>query len=252
MTDAAHRGHVVVTGGLGGIGTAIVADLAEQGYGVVVADRRAKDFDHWAAGLETGIRDRISFHEVDVTDEDSVQGLAGELNADGIEVNGLVNAQAVMIKGSVSELPVRHFELVYRVNLLGSFLMCRAFSPAMSRRRFGRIVNFTSVWAYQPGEEQVAYASAKAGLAGLTRALAVDLGPHNVTVNAVCPGLVWHERLRGVSPDQVIAAQIARTPAGRAGTVEEAAFLVRFLVSEGASYLNGQVIHLNGGEHMPA
>ena len=246
------RGHVVVAGGLGGIGTAIVADLAEQGHRVIAVDRRGDDIELWMDEMLSRFGEVVSFEEVDVADEADVQSFADRLSAQGIEVPYLVNAQAAMIKGSVWDLPVRHFELVYRVNLLGSFLLCRAFAKAMTERRFGRIVNFSSVWSYQPGENQIAYASAKAGVTGLTRALAVDLAANDVTVNAVCPGLVWHERLQGVSPQHVIDAQIARTPAQRAGTVEEAAALVRFLLSDGASFVNGQIIHLNGAEYMPA
>ncbi len=244
------RGHTVVAGGLGGIGTAIVADLAEHGHRVTAVDRRSRDADGWIDEMVSRFGDAVEFRELDVADEHAVQRFAAELDDRGLEVAYLVNAQATLVKGAVWELPLRHFEMVYRVNVVGSFLMCKAFAKAMADRRFGRIVNFTSVWSYQPGEQQVAYASAKAGVSGLTRALAVDLAPFDVVVNAVCPGLVWHERLRGVSPDSVIEAQIARTPAGRAGTVEEAAGLVRFLLSVDSSFVNGQIIHLTGAEYM--
>ena len=244
------RGHAVVAGGLGGIGRAVVADLARHGHRVIAVDRRSEDADTWSEGMRTQFGDAVTFAAVDITDETAVQRFASDLEAQDVEVGYLVNAQAAMIRGTVWELPVRHFDLVHRVNVLGSFLMCRAFSRGMTERRFGRIVNFTSYWAYQPGENQIAYASAKAGVAGLTRALAVDLAPYDVVVNAVCPGLVWHEGLRGVSPDEEIEAQITDTPAGRAGTVEEAAALVRFLLSDECSFVNGQIVHLNGAQYM--
>jgi NAD(P)-dependent dehydrogenase (short-subunit alcohol dehydrogenase family) len=240
----------VVAGGMGGIGSAVVADLAEHGHQVVAVDRRSDAADEWLDEMQSRFGDRVELEDVDVTDEAAVQGLADRLTARGAEVAYLVNSQATLVRAPIWDLPVRHFELVHRVNVLGTFLMCRAFAKAMTERRFGRIVNFTSVWSFQPGEHQVAYATAKAGITGLTRALAVDLAPFDVVVNVVCPGLVWHERLRGVSPDSVIDAQIARTPAGRAGTVEEAAALVRFLLSDDCSFVNGQVVHLNGAEYM--
>lgn len=242
----------MVAGGLGGIGTAIVSDLAARGRQVVAVDRRSEAAADWSAQFDPERRGRIEFRSVDVSSEESVQALSEDLAAEGVLVDTVVNAQAVMIGGAVHEVAVHHFSLVQQVNVMGSFFMCRAFAPSMIRGGFGRIVNFTSFWAYQPARGQIAYATAKAAIVGMTRALAVDLAADNITVNAVSPGLVWHERLSGVSPDEVIADHVTRIPVGRAGTVDEAAALVRFLVSEDASFVNGQVIHLNGGEYMTA
>ncbi|HEY3485058.1 MAG TPA: SDR family oxidoreductase, partial [Ilumatobacteraceae bacterium] len=122
------RGHTVVAGGLGGIGTAIVADLAEHGHRVTAVDRRSRDADGWIDEMVSRFGDAVEFRELDVADEHAVQRFAAELDDRGLEVAYLVNAQATLVKGAVWELPLRHFEMVYRVNVVGSFLMCKAFA----------------------------------------------------------------------------------------------------------------------------
>jgi NAD(P)-dependent dehydrogenase (short-subunit alcohol dehydrogenase family) len=121
----------------------------------------------------------------------------------------------------------------------------------MKERRFGRIVNFTSIYAYLPPGEQIAYGAAKGGVSALTRALSVDLAPYGVTVNAVSPGVMWHDRLEAVLDENAQNAEIARTPMGRLGSPDEIPGLVAYLCSESSAYLTGQILHANGGSYLP-
>ena len=168
-----------------------------------------------------------------------------------MHVDCLVNNAGVQGAAKVWEMESRVWERVLRVNLYGTFYMTRAFSRPMVERAFGRIVNFASVYAYHPGIGQSPYAAAKAGIVGYTHSTALDLARHGVTVNVIAPGLIWHERLRGVLPEEAFERMKAQIPAGRVGRPAEIAHTVSFLLSAESSYITGQTIHVNGGLYLP-
>jgi NAD(P)-dependent dehydrogenase (short-subunit alcohol dehydrogenase family) len=244
------RTTTLVTGGLGGLGTAIVTRLLDEGRDIVVCDRRAEDLPAWLETFAPEKRPRIEFHPVDITREEQVDELARVLREEGVHVDCLVNNAGVQGAAPVWEVESRIWERVVRVNLHGTFYMTRAFSRPMVERGFGRIVNFASVYAYHPGVGQSPYAAAKAGIIGYTHSTALDLARHGVTVNVIAPGLIWHDRLRGVLPDEVFERMKAQIPAGRVGRPAEIAHAVSFLLSAEASYITGQTIHVNGGLYL--
>ena len=244
-------GHALVTGALGGLGSAMVRRLLADGYAVVACDRRAELADDWLENIPAEQRERVAFHPLDVTKEDQVNELARMLKDQGVHIAYLANNAGVNGTGAVWALESRIWEIVLRVNLYGTFYMTRAFSAAMKERGFGRIVNLASLFAYHPGEAEAPYAAAKAGITGYTRSTARDLAPHGVTVNGLAPGLIWHEGLRGVFPDEIWEQQRKKIPVGRAGRPEEIAATVAFLFSDEAAFITGQTIHVNGGEYLP-
>lgn len=244
------QGEVLVTGALGGLGTAIVQRLLDDGARVIAVDRRADTGDAWRAQFGSATAQRLEIRTVDLTREEEVTALADELEAEGRQVAYLVNNAGVAGAGDPAEMASRTFDIVLRVNLHGTFYCTRAFCAGMRQRRFGRIVNFASLYAYEPGPGQAPYAAAKAGIVGYTHSIARDLAPHGVTANVIAPGLIWHARLQGVLPDAEYADMVARTPMQRAGTPAEIAGVVRFLLSDDASYITGQTLHVNGGVYL--
>lgn len=244
MTES--RGHVLVTGALGGLGTAIVARLLRDGAQVVAVDRRADDSGAWSAQFgETG--SRLEVAALDITREQEVENLREDLARRGIEVACLINNAGVAGAGAPEAMALKTFDIILRVNLTGTFLCTRAFCGGMRLRGYGRIVNFASLYAYQPGPGQAPYAAAKAGIVGYTHSVARDLAASGVTVNVIAPGLIWHERLRGVLPETEYSDMIAQTPMQRAGRPEEIAGVVAFLLSDDAAYITGQTISVSGG-----
>jgi 3-oxoacyl-[acyl-carrier protein] reductase len=236
----------IVTGGSRGIGRACALALGEAGWAVAVGFRsgegEAKDV---ANAIEEGGGRAIPL-ALDAADEGSVQE-AFRRATDGLgPVTGLVNNAGVSRDGLAVRYPTDEFDRTMAVNARGSFLCSRTALRTMLRERFGRIVNMSSAVALNGNPGQAAYAASKAAVVGLSRSLAREVGSRGITVNAVCPGLVLTEMTEAVS-DEARQYLLDRTPAGRPGTPEEVAALVRFLMSDEAAYVNGAVLAVDGG-----
>jgi len=242
---------VVVSGAVGGLGTAIVERLAEQGFRVVACDRRAKEAPAWLERFPAVCRERVRFYPLDLTREDEVIAFAERVRGDGFHCSRLVNNAGVQAVTPIATFDTKLWERVMRVSLNGTAWMTREFSRPMIEREFGRIVNFASIAAYHYNTNLAAYASAKAAIIGFTHATAIELARHGITANVIAPGVILHEGLRDLVGPLGLASVIEKVPLGRAGRPEELAAAVAFLLSEESSYITGQTIHVNGGLYLP-
>ncbi|MFZ5913814.1 MAG: SDR family NAD(P)-dependent oxidoreductase [Pseudomonadota bacterium] len=245
-----NRGHALITGGIGGLGTAMTEKLCAMGIQVITADRRPEDFPGWRDMLPASMRDQVSFFPLDVTKEEAVNELAATLKSRGVHVAYLINNAGIQGAAKPWKMDSKTWHRVMNVNITGTFYLTRAFSEAMVEKGFGRIVNLASVAAYGAAG-QGSYGAAKAAITGYTRSTALDLAKYGITVNAIAPGLIWHPRLEGIVEDSVREGMSRSVPMGRTGRPEEIGATVAFLCSEGASYITGQTIHVNGGLYLP-
>lgn len=246
MTNQSH-GHTLITGAVGGLGTAMVQRLLGEGHTIIACDRAQDQAGAWLDRIPAAQRSRVEFYPLDVTKEEQVNALAETLRAKSVHVAYLVNNAGIHGAGAES----RVWERTLRVNLHGTFYLTRVFAPAMKEQRFGRIINLASLSAYHPLGEQGPYAAAKAAIAGYTRSIALDLASSGVTVNAIAPGLILHEGLKVVFSDKELARMARDIPVGRAGKPEEIAATVAFLLSADAAFITGQTLHVNGGSYLP-
>ncbi|MGR8918211.1 MAG: SDR family NAD(P)-dependent oxidoreductase [Gammaproteobacteria bacterium] len=244
------HGHALVTGALGGLGTAIVRTLLDQGFDVIACDRRGEDAAEWLETLAPEHRGRLEFHAFDVRNLGEVERLREDLAGRGSHVAYLVNNAGIASAAPPWEMTPAAFDRVVQVNLYGTFHLTRTFCGAMREAGFGRIVNFASLSAFAANENMAPYSAAKAGIIGYTHSVARDLASHGVTVNVIAPGLIWHERLRPTYTDAERAALIDGVPMAREGAPAEIAATVAFLLSAGAGYITGQTLHVNGGAYM--
>lgn len=238
----------LVTGASQGIGRAIALALSCSGARVVIAARNAEKLQKLAEEIG-GAKGETFAVEMDVGDAQAVKaGFRQAMERFG-RLDILVNNAAITRDGLAVRMKAEDWDAVLRTNLTGAHLCIQQALGAMLRQRGGRIINVTSVVAQSGNAGQANYVAAKAGLIGLTRAIATEVASRNITVNAVAPGFIASP-MTDPLPDKVKAELVARIPLGRMGRDAEVAAAVVFLASDEAGYITGHVLDVNGGMRM--
>jgi 3-oxoacyl-[acyl-carrier protein] reductase len=241
----------IVTGAARGIGAATAQRLAADGFAVAVIDLKEDDGRDTVQAIE-GAGGRALAVGADVGDPDQVQAAVERIAAELGPPVVLINNAGVTRDNLLFKMTDADWDLVMHVHLRGSFLMTRAVQKYMTEEKWGRIVNLSSTSALG-NRGQANYSTAKAGLQGFTKTLAIELGKFGVTANAIAPGFIVTDMTRATAArigqewEPYVQARAAAIPVARAGQPEDIAHTVSFLVSEGAGFVSGQVIYVAGG-----
>jgi 3-oxoacyl-[acyl-carrier protein] reductase len=235
----------LVTGASGGIGAAVARGLARQGARVAISGTRTAALESLAPELGQG----AVILTANLSDPAAVEQLAKEAEAALGQVDILVNNAGLTKDGLVLRMKDEDWQSVLDVNLTAGFRLSRALLRGMMKRRWGRIIGITSIVGVTGNAGQVNYAASKAGMIGMTKALAAEVASRNITVNCVAPGFIA-TAMTDVLPDEQKQKLVAGVPAGRLGSPEDVAAGVVYLASEEASYITGQTLHINGGMAM--
>jgi len=239
----------IVTGAGQGIGRAIALGLAREGARVAIADvneecaNTVKNEIEAAGGRALVIR-------TDVSNEDSVQAMVERSLQEFGRVDILVNNAGIFPTSPVEEMSEEDWDRVIGTNLVGAFLCARAVVPKFLEQGSGRIISLTSGRAFQGAKNGAHYAASKAGIIGFSKSLALELAPHGITVNVICPGITDTAQPRGHQTEEQIYAQAQRIPLGRIGQPEDLVGPAVFLASDAAAFITGQTILVNGGSIM--
>ena len=236
----------LVTGASGGIGGAIARALHSQGATVTLSGTRAEALKQ----LKASLGDRAHVVAARMDDPADIERLAKEAEAAmGARLDILVNNAGITRDNISMRMKDEEWENVLQVNLTGTFRLTRAAMRGMMKRRFGRVINITSIVGVTGNPGQANYAAAKAGLIGMSKSLAQELASRGITVNCLAPGFIATPMTDVLNDDQKKAI-LGRVPADRLGTPEEIAAGVVYLASDEAAYVTGQTLHINGGMAM--
>lgn len=239
--------YVLITGASGGIGAAIAEEFARAGYGVVLHYHKGADR---AAALAARLADAYGVPALplcaDLSDTEAVSAMFTRAAAECGFIDTLVNNAGIAQQKLFTDLTDEDWQAMIDVNLGGTFRTCRAALPEMIRQKRGTIINISSMWGQVGASCEVAYSAAKAGVIGLTKALAKEVAPSGITVNCIAPGAIRTPMLDCFTEED-LAALAEETPVGRIGTPEDVAAACVFLASDGARFITGQVLGVSGG-----
>jgi len=240
----------LVTGGMGGLGTAICRRLQAEGFRVAATYSPGNATpDAWlAAQRDEGYR--FTTYRVDVTDYGDCEWMMQKLLAEMGRLDVLVNNAGITRDRSLRKMTLDDWQAVLRADLDSVFNMSKQAVEPMMAQRWGRIVNISSVNGQQGAFGQTNYSAAKAGMHGFTKALALEMARHGVTVNTVSPGYLRTKMVEAVPSEVMNDKILPQIPMGRLGEPDEIAGLVAYLVSEDAGFMTGSNIAINGGQHM--
>jgi len=236
----------VVTGASRGIGRACALLFAQNGYHVIANYRKNTEAAESLSAEITGNGGGCTLRQADVSCEDEVKIMMGQVLKDFGRIDALVNNAGIASRRLFQEITAEEWDELFSVNVRGAFLCCKYAVPSMISKKRGSIVNISSVWGVTGASMEVAYSASKAALIGFTRALAKELGPSGIRVNCIAPGVIETD-MNGNLSAQDLAALREETPLMRLGTPRDIAESALFFSSEKASFLTGQVLGADGG-----
>ncbi|MBN1991618.1 MAG: 3-oxoacyl-[acyl-carrier-protein] reductase [Anaerolineae bacterium] len=234
----------IVTGGANGIGQAAVSAFAREGARVVIVDLAARGEEVAAKIKQDG--GEALFVQTNVSNADEVQAMVKTVIDTHGQIDILVNNAGITRDNLIMTMKEDDWDLVLKVNLYSVYHCSKAVIRPMMKKRYGRIINMASVVGLAGQVGQTNYAASKAGIIGLTKSLAKEVGSRNITVNAIAPGFI-KTQLTDVLPPEMVQASIDNTPLGRLGEVEDVANAILFFASGEAAFITGQVLAVDGG-----
>ena len=237
-----YQKNVLVTGGSRGIGKAIVYAFARAGYNVLLNFNTSESLANEIASEFSNVK----VYGADVGNQDCVINMVNYAKEHFGGIDILINNAGISCTGLLQDLQKDEWDRLLNVNLTGVYNCTKAVLPDMISKKQGKIINISSVWGLVGASNEVAYSASKAGVIGLTKALAKEVGPSNIQVNCIAPGIVMTDMISEYSMEELndITNQI---PLGRIGSTSDVADLALFLASDSANYITGQIFSPNGG-----
>lgn len=233
---------IVVTGGSRGIGRAIVEKFAKENYNVILNYNKSE----FAAIDISKQYPNVDIFKADVSNKKDVEAMINYVETKYGKIDILVNNAGISSTGLLQDLSLDEWNKLFEVNVTGTFLVTREVLPRMISKKCGKIINISSVWGIVGASMEVAYSATKAAIIGFTKALAKEVGPSNINVNCIAPGIVMTDMVSNLSVEEFEQIR-SEIPLGKIGSTEDIANTAFYLASDEANYITGQIISPNGG-----